>query len=108
MLLERLEASSDAVSKVRKGDNIEDLSDASWVVTFAANLESLDRGIQCRALKDAPTWKSEDLLSNPDALDAVFSLLKDSTPQHIRIRALRLINGIGGRGVRDTHYRSLE
>lgn len=94
MLLERLEAPPDALSAVRAGKSPERLSDNRWVSHLSHALASNDPSIRYAALKDAKTWQAKALLADVPALHAVFGLLDARNGAHLRVRALKLLQGI--------------
>jgi hypothetical protein len=94
MLLDRLEAPADALSKARRGESVDQLLDTSWVRDLGAGLRSDDPSTRYQALKAARTWRAESLLSDLNTLEAVFGLLDETNPPHFRLRALKLIQGI--------------
>jgi HEAT repeat protein len=94
MLLERLEAPSEAIAQLRTGKSPKDLSDSRWVAELRQGLASNDPATRYQALKKANTWRSKDLLTDLGTLDELFGLLDESSPTHVKVRALALIKGI--------------
>lgn len=94
MLLERLEAPTEAIAKARAGKSSKDLSDSSWVAVLRRGLSSGDMTTRYGTLREAKKWRAKDLLTDLGTLDKLFDILDSKDPVYVKLRVFELVQGI--------------